>query len=315
MKYILQLHQDLPELAKGEVLALNKGETKTFSNILILETKNPYFKTLAFTKKACKFLFKCKKENLKQKLKDYPWQEIYKESFAVRINSKELKNKEKEFAELIWAKINSPKVDLNHAKTNIEIFLTEKHAFCGLLIHKNEDKHFTRHPKNRPAQHPSTLKPKLARALINLSGIKKGTILDPFCGTGGILIESALLNFKTIGYDLSPEMIKRCEKNIKHFNLNIKLKLKDATSKLEKSDAITTDPPYGRASSVFKKDIIELYTDFLKQAEKSTKKVVIIFPSTVPFKKILKNTSFSIENIYKVKVHRSLTRNITILKR
>ncbi|MCK5107092.1 MAG: methyltransferase domain-containing protein [Nanoarchaeota archaeon] len=315
MKYILQLHQDLPELAKGEALALNPGEHKTFSNILLLETSSPYFKTLAFTKKSCQFLFQCKKENLQKTFKNYNWQKIYKESFAVRTNSKELKNKEKEFAEIVWAKINNPKVNLNSAKTPIEIFITEKYAFCGLLVHKNEDKHHDRHPNNRPAQHPSTLKPKLAKSLLNLSGLKKGKVLDPFCGTGGILLESALLNFKTIGYDLSPEMIKRCKKNIKHFNLNIDVKIKDATSKLEKVDLIVTDPPYGRASSVFKRDIIKLYEDFLKQAEKSTKKAVIIFPSILPFKKIIKTSNFTIEKIYKVKVHRSLTRNIVILKR
>jgi tRNA (guanine10-N2)-dimethyltransferase len=315
MKYILQLHQDLPLLAKGEALALNPGKHKTFSNILLINTKKPYFKTLAYTKKSCIFLFQCKKQNLKQKLASYPWQNLYKKSFALRINSKKLKKKEKEFAEIIWSKLKNPNVDLENAETKIEIFETEKYAFCGLLKHQNKDKHFNRHPKNRPAKHPSTLKPKLARALINLSGLKKGKLIDPFCGTGGILIESALLGFKTIGYDLSPKMIKRCEKNISHFNLNINLKLRDATKKIEKCKLIVTDPPYGRASSLFKKNIHSLYLNFLKQAQFSTKNAVIIFPSTIKFKKIIKKTDFVIKNIYKVKVHRSLTRNIVILKK
>lgn len=316
MKYILQLHQDLPELAKAEVLALNpNSKPKVYDHLLIMESIDPYFKTLAFTKKACQLLFTCKIPELENKLKQFTWQDIYQESFCLRINKKELKNQEKYLSEFIWGKLKLPKVDLNNAKTKIELFYHKNKVFCGLLIYQNKDKPFDRNPENRPKNHPSTLKPKLAKVLINLSGLRKGTILDPFCGTGGILIESSLLNFKTIGYDLSQEMLNRAKINIEHFNLkNITLTLKDSTTELEKVDAIITDPPYGRASTLFKKDTYQMYSEFLKQAEKSTKKAVIIFPSTIQFKKILKLTNFKIIKIIKVKVHRSLTRNITILE-
>jgi len=50
-----------------------------------------------------------------------------------------------------------------------------------------------RKPHMRPGFHPSSLNPKLARAFVNLTGIRKGTIVDMFCGTGGILIEAGLI--------------------------------------------------------------------------------------------------------------------------
>ena len=123
MKYILQLSGELPELAKEEVLALNpNAKAKQYDSLLLLETSKPYFRTLAFTKKACQLLFSCKVSELEKKLENYLWQKIYKSSFCLRINKKELKNQEKYLAEFIWNKIKSPKVNLKNAKTNIELF-------------------------------------------------------------------------------------------------------------------------------------------------------------------------------------------------
>lgn len=317
MEYILQLSMDLPELSKHEALALNPGKCRQYGSILLIDAENPNFERLAFTKKSCVLLFRCRKKLLEKKIHAYPWQSIYKKSFALRINDKSMKEKESDFASIIWKKVDCPKVNLENAETNIEIFFYEDYAFCGLLLHRNNDDFSKRHPEKRPAKHPTTLRPKIAKALINLSGIKKGVLLDPFCGTGGILIESALLGYRTIGYDLSSEMIRRAKKNIDYFKLdNVKLEIKDATSALEKADVIVTDLPYGRASKLFKDGTTEkLYLDFIKQAEKSSNHAIVIFPSTVNFRKLLKHTMYKTKRIIKIKVHRSLTRNITVLEK
>jgi len=51
--------------------------------------------------------------------------------------------------------------------------------------------------------------PQLAKSLINVSGIKQGsTILDPFGGSGTVLLESYLNGFNGIGMDLNPLAVK-----------------------------------------------------------------------------------------------------------
>jgi tRNA G10 N-methylase Trm11 len=60
------------------------------------------------------------------------------------------------------------------------------------------------------------LPPKLARMMINLSGIdpKKVTLLDPFVGSGTILMEAALLGCKKlIGSDISEKAIHDSKRN------------------------------------------------------------------------------------------------------
>lgn len=63
------------------------------------------------------------------------------------------------------------------------------------------------------------LPPKLALMMINLSGITKSDadqkrILDPFCGTGVVLQEAALLGFDVYGTDLSEKMVDYSTANL-----------------------------------------------------------------------------------------------------
>lgn len=59
------------------------------------------------------------------------------------------------------------------------------------------------------------LPPKLARMMVNLSGVTPpGRLLDPFCGTGVLLQEAALVGFDVYGTDLSPKMIEFSQKNL-----------------------------------------------------------------------------------------------------
>lgn len=59
------------------------------------------------------------------------------------------------------------------------------------------------------------LPPKLARVLVNISGIKSTeTLLDPFCGTGTVLEEAALVGVQNIiGADIDPKAIEDSKVN------------------------------------------------------------------------------------------------------
>lgn len=58
------------------------------------------------------------------------------------------------------------------------------------------------------------LPPKLARMLINLARLPETvTILDPFCGSGGILTEAALLGLSATGFDTSEKAVNDALRN------------------------------------------------------------------------------------------------------
>lgn len=72
---------------------------------------------------------------------------------------------------------------------------------------------------DRPARDAKRgmLPPKLARMMINLTGVtpERATILDPFCGSGTVLMEAAVLGYhKLIGSDISGQAIADTKKNM-----------------------------------------------------------------------------------------------------
>ena len=62
------------------------------------------------------------------------------------------------------------------------------------------------------------LPPKLAQILINLTNPEfSAKIVDPFCGSGTICTEAAVMGFKTIGSDLNEEFLAGAKKNFHFF--------------------------------------------------------------------------------------------------
>jgi len=59
------------------------------------------------------------------------------------------------------------------------------------------------------------LPPKLAQTMLNLAQVEPGArVLDPFCGTGVVLQEAALLGCLPYGTDISPKMIEYSQANM-----------------------------------------------------------------------------------------------------
>ena len=325
-------------------------------------------KRLALIKSIYKLLFECKINEIKKFMKNFSWNSVYKESFCLRVHDlnnaitkksidgksnkkifnneklnkniqnkkskKDLKLSEKNLAGYIWHAVKGPKVNLKNPKTKIEIFIADGKAYCGLSVYENKENFEARQSHLRPFPHPSSLHPKVARALINITGIKENeTLLDPFCGTGGFLIEAGLMKIKSIGCDINKIMINGCKENLKHYKIrNYKIKKQTALRINHKFDYVVTDLPYGLNSNVilkyekdwkkyrinkkietknFTKNLEKFYLLFLKNLRKRLKKrAVIVFPSYVNHRKLLKNSGFKIEKEFEDYVHRSLTRKI-----
>jgi len=98
----------------------------------------------------------------------------------------------------------------------------------------------------KPYRTSSSLSSRLARALVNLVAPPAGSILDPFCGTGSILLEAAALGLNAYGMDRNIKMVGMSRRNLAHFSYPVQVALGDAQDCIQTADAIVTDLPYGR---------------------------------------------------------------------
>ncbi len=103
------------------------------------------------------------------------------------------------------------------------------------------------------------LPPKLAQIMINLAPttVATGRVLDPFCGTGVILQEAALLGHAVYGTDLAEKMISFSQTNLQwlaeshHLTIDSQLKEGDATDTTWQKpiDAVVTETYLGQPFS------------------------------------------------------------------
>jgi tRNA (guanine10-N2)-dimethyltransferase len=213
---------------------------------------------------------------------------------------------EKEIAEYIWRRVKNPRVDLINAGSKYIFYGTKKNIYAGVLLWKNPKDYVRRRAHLRPALHPSSLDPKLAKACVNLLGLDNGTILDPFCGTGGILIEAGLAGFSVKGYDIDEEMIIRSKKNLKYYGINGKIIKKDALSE-DRYINVVTDLPYSRNTK--KTDIAYLFSGFIRKVENG----VIIIPESLQYKNLMKGTKKRIKKEFLYYIHKNLSKKILLV--
>ena len=122
--------------------------------------------------------------------------------------------------------IKDKKVTLNAAQVSHNKVLEKGFELC--LIDNGEEKlygktldiqnvdGFSKRDYDKPYTDTEmgTLPPKLARMLVNLAGKKDGIIWDPFCGSGTILLEAAVLGFDVLGSDIEEKAVFNSEENL-----------------------------------------------------------------------------------------------------
>lgn len=191
------------------------------------------------------------------------------------------------------------------SKVNLTNPEAEFHVIRNQLYEKvytNRKNYLKRNPKFRPGFHPAACSAKLARILVNLAGNSKN-ILDPFCGTGGIIIEARLMGVKAEGSDLNREMVEKTKINLKHYKIKAKVLQKDALKIKGKYDSIVTELPFGITTKI-ESSIEKLLNDFMKVAKKTTKKLIIVVPDSKYYLK----PKFT----HRIYIHKSLSKRIMI---
>ncbi|MFW9769777.1 MAG: TRM11 family SAM-dependent methyltransferase [Candidatus Thorarchaeota archaeon] len=121
--------------------------------------------------------------------------------------------------------------------------------------------------------------PKLCRSLLNLAGARPGdTVLDPFCGTGTLLMEAAILGMKCIGIDIDSDQVHGARSNMKWLAKDLGEKLqydifkgdsrKLSTLVKKQVDAVAFEPLLG---PIYKE------VPSVEEAQKTIKELTILY--------------------------------------
>ncbi len=216
------------------------------------------------------------------------------------------------------------RVNLTHPDIEFFLFYGKEIIVTKKELDIDRSSFENRKPQFRPFFAPISLHPRLARCLVNLGVTKEhGLILDPFCGTGGILVEAGLMGYSVVGADIEEAMVKGVKTNLRHFNINdftiIHADIDELPSKLSsifKIDTIVTEPPYGRATTTsgvtlerLMKRSFEVFWEILPKKGR----LVISLPD-VKFISYAKNYFIKLEE-FRIRIHKSLTKYIFVLER
>lgn len=339
--FILSLeHQTLPE---AELKAVLKAENikfaikKRFNGFLILEISEKSFlkfksslRRLALTHEIFQIFISTDRASINSKIQKFPWENVVTGEYAVRIKKMGKKSDintlelERDIGGIIKSKIgNKAKVNLENPEIFLRMLLIENMAFMGIRLFKIPKKHFFElKPHKRPFFYPGSMSPKLARCMVNLTHIKKGErLLDPFCGTGGILIEAGIIGTRVVGTDIDPKMVKGTIENLKYCDINDYEVFQADVRKLKlpyKVDGVATDPPYGISASTRGEESQRLCGEALLSLEdiiKDDGRICMATPHYMDIGKLLEGTKFEIIEQHHIRMHKSLTRVISVLSK
>ncbi len=186
----------------------------------------------------------------------------------------------------------------------------------------------SRAPTDKPFFQPGSMEPLLARAVANLAGARPGqTVLDPMCGTGGVLVEAGLLGAEVVGTDAQPKMVTGAHKNLSHFleqstpsPIGVSrgqwhVGQGDATRlplAEDAVDAVVFDAPYGRQSKIESHDLGDLVGGALTEAHRVADRAVVVADRS--WASEARAAGWDVQAAFERRVHRSLTRYVLVLE-
>ena len=336
MRYLFELSKDHKTLPTAEVLSCLNAEENSYTivcsneDVLVVDVEdNGYEKVKVIADRLASsfyingFLFSCpalvnvvKKFALEHSIEK-------KGSIAVKHRNRSTKIDSQSIIKVL-ADIytEGKKVDLEKPDIEVRVVITDSNVYVGLKLFKiNRSQYEKRKVQFRPFFSPISLHPKLARILVNLSCIKKhDTLLDPFCGTGGILLEAGLIGAKVIGSDIEEKMIEGCKKTLDHYNIkNYELfccDIGDIAKHVKNVDAVVTDLPYGKSTTTHGETPCSLYPRAFENICKVLKRNGRAVVGLSDESSITTGSKYlTLLEKHEIRVHRSLTRFFAVYKK
>lgn len=340
--FILSLeHETLPEAELEAVLNAEEipyGFKQKYNGFITIEIPEEFIKNsfedfissmgrLSLTHEIFELFISTNTGELIDRVNEYHWDDIVTDRYAVRVKKKGTSQVntlelEKTIGGIIKEKTGDKfRVNLEDPEIFIRTILIDDNAFLGLRILKIPKKHFfDLKPHKRPFFYPGSMSPKLARCMVNLTMVKGGgRLLDPFCGTGGILLEAGIIGARVVGTDIDYKMVKGTIENLKYCNIQDYEVFKADVRKLElpyQVEAAATDPPYGISASTKGEESHILCEEALISLETLVKddgRICMATPHYMDINGFLEGTKFKIIEQHHIKMHKSLTRVISVL--
>jgi tRNA (guanine10-N2)-dimethyltransferase len=205
-------------------------------------------------------------------------------------------------------------VSLDHPSHDFRAIFSGDRCYIGKLICTIDRGSFdARNPGKRAFFHPGVMMPRIARSIVNLSLVAEGErFLDPFCGTGGVLIEAGMVGASATGGDMDVFMVRGTRRNVPGAGLFLadagNLPVKDSSI-----DAVATDLPYGQSSSIMAEGLESLYTQSIEEIRrvlKPGKRAVIVTHRDI---RAIATPIMDLCEFHEQRVHKSLTRRIMVL--
>ena len=206
-------------------------------------------------------------------------------------------------------------VDLDDPDHELRALFSGDDCFLAWLHAESVRDFGERKPTDRPFFQPGSMDPLLARALCNLARVRPGdVVLDPMCGTGGVLIEAALLGARPVGTDAQQKMVEGARQNLAAYAGDFDVARADATRlplRDDATDAVVFDAPYGRQSKIETHELADLVAGALAEARRVTERCVLV--ADRDWRDAAHDAGWTVAERFERRVHRSLTRYVLVL--
>ena len=333
-------NETLPAAELNAILQAEEYAYKIIENldqVVRLETDPNSVKTIqrrsAYTMASALELFSCdaQEAEIKKAADATDFNSVINEgeTFAVRIKrvkeyspKSDTMNLERKLGKHILSNTTKTKVNLKKPDKTFFGVLTSNKLVFGIKLTEITPKTFSeRRPRKKPFFHPSAMPSKLARCMVNLARAKRDElVLDPFCGTGSVMIEAAFVGCRVLGFDVQRRMAEGTRRNLKHFGVEPEgLVIADSRKlPLTRIDHVVTDPPYGKSATTMKSTTKQIVKGVLSSASPLLSKgqlICMASPKTLHIAQIGTALGYSHLESHFAYVHGTLTREIAVFKK
>jgi len=316
MQYIFELSGEHVEIPFAELECIGEV-TMRDTQTAVVETDNPEAgRRLAYTHFVMEWLGECKADFTEIREMILSCNISAEGSYAARVKKMqdaEIAESQLDLEKMVGSCIRG-NVSLQNPEEVYRLIVTARRCYFGRVLYSIDRGSFGyRNPMRRAFFHPGVMMPILARGLVNLAKVDDGDLLyDPFCGTGGVLLEGELVGAEVLGSDMDLTMLRGCRDNLP----GAQLFQADATTLPlcdHSIDAVVTDLPYGQSVCIMAESMEHLYSRSLSEIRRILKpggRAVVV--THVDIDDLAADT-FTIIGSYRQRVHKSLTRRILVL--